>query len=67
MGTFFVTLILLFIIFLIIFSLVKAKRNGRHPSCGGNCASCAGACNCHSEKRNSYETKFQSVDKPIKL
>ncbi|SFI74960.1 hypothetical protein SAMN04487775_105116 [Treponema bryantii] len=46
MGTIIVSITLISIITLIICNLVKAKRAGRHPSCGGHCASCGGACHC---------------------
>lgn len=44
MGTIIVSIILLFTVVLVIYSLIKAKRSGRHPSCGGNCGSCGRAC-----------------------
>ena len=40
MGTLIVSIILLLVIALVIRSLIKEKRSGRHPSCGGNCGSC---------------------------
>lgn len=54
MGTLIVSIILLLIVVLIIRSLIKEKRAGRHPSCGGHCASCAGACHC-SHVSNQYK------------
>ena len=57
MGTLIVSLILVAIVVCIIISMIKAKRAGRHPSCGGHCASCAGACHCaqlqNSQKKNT--------------
>ncbi len=44
MGTIIVSLILLSTVTLIIRSLIKAKKSGNHPSCGGNCNSCGHAC-----------------------
>ncbi len=44
MGTLIVSLILIAIVAAVIFSMIKSKRAGRHPSCGGNCAACGGAC-----------------------
>ena len=44
MGTLIVSIILLLIVALVILSLIKAKRSGRHPSCGGNCGACGHAC-----------------------
>ena len=49
MGTFIVSLILIAIVSAVIISMIKAKRAGRHPSCGGHCASCSGAC--HYQKK----------------
>ena len=40
MGTIIITLILIGIVSLVIASLIKEKRSGRHPSCGGHCGSC---------------------------
>ena len=44
MGTLSVSVILIMLVACIIRSLLKAKRTGRHPSCGGNCASCGHCC-----------------------
>ena len=44
MGTLIVSIILLALVTLVINSIIKAKRAGRHPSCGGNCGSCGHAC-----------------------
>ena len=44
MGTLIVSIILLAIAALVVRSLIKEKRSGRHPSCGGNCGSCGHAC-----------------------
>jgi hypothetical protein len=44
MGTFIVSIILLVIVALVIHSLIKSKRAGKHPSCGGNCGACGHAC-----------------------
>ena len=44
MGTLIVSIILLLIVVLVIRSLIKAKRSGRHPSCGGNCGACGHSC-----------------------
>ena len=45
MGTLIVSIILLAIVTLVINSIIKSKRAGRHPSCGGNCGSCGHVCN----------------------
>ena len=44
MGTLIVSIILLAIVVLVIHSLIKSKRSGRHPSCGGNCGTCGHVC-----------------------
>lgn len=44
MGTLSVSVMLIILVACIIRSLIKAKRTGRHPSCGGNCASCGHCC-----------------------
>lgn len=44
MGTLIVSIILLAFVALVVRSLIKTKRSGRHPSCGGNCGSCGHAC-----------------------
>ncbi len=63
MGTLFVALILAGIVAAIIAFMIKEKRAGRHPSCGGNCASCGGACHCGK----SSETPYSSEEKPISI
>ena len=50
MGTVIVSIILITIVACVIISMVKAKRAGKHCSCGGNCGSCAGACHCGGKK-----------------
>ena len=40
MGTIIISLVLIVIVAIVIASIVKDKRSGRHPSCGGNCGSC---------------------------
>ncbi|MCR4952853.1 MAG: FeoB-associated Cys-rich membrane protein [Treponema sp.] len=50
MGTIFVSAILILIVAAIIVYMVKAKRSGKHPSCGGNCGSCK-ACH-HANNHN---------------
>ena len=44
MGTILVSLILISAVALIIRSMIKAKRSGKHPSCGGNCSACGQKC-----------------------
>ena len=70
MGTFFVGLILLLIVTAIIAFMIKERRTGRHPTCGGDCGSCGGACHCGgncSHTSTSVETSYQSEEKPIKI
>ena len=70
MGTFFVGLILLLIVTAIIAFMIKERRAGRHPTCGGDCGSCGGACHCGgncSHTSTSVETSYQSEEKPIKI
>ena len=66
MGTFIVGLILLLIVTAIIAFIIKERKAGRHPSCGGNCSSCGGACHCAgSSAKKSVETPFVSEEKPL--
>ena len=44
MGTIIISLVLIIIVALVIASIIKDKRSGRHPSCGGNCGSCGHNC-----------------------
>ena len=48
LGTIIITLILILIVAGVITSMVKDKRRGRHPSCGGNCGSCGHSCSAYS-------------------
>ena len=50
MGTFIVLVVLGLIVFLIIRSMVKAKKNGKSISCGGDCKNCGGGC--HQNRKN---------------
>ena len=54
MGTLIVSIILISIVTVIIVSLVKEKRSGRHPSCGGNCGSCGHICNAAYPHASSF-------------
>ncbi|MBP5324284.1 MAG: FeoB-associated Cys-rich membrane protein [Pseudobutyrivibrio sp.] len=47
MGTVIVVLILAAIVAAIIGSMVKARKRGQHPICGGDCGHCGGSCGCH--------------------
>ena len=44
LGTIIVTFLLILTVSIIIASMIKDRRRGRHPSCGGNCGSCGHAC-----------------------
>ncbi len=44
MGTFIVVLILAAIVAAIVYSIVKARKRGEHPACGGDCDHCGGGC-----------------------
>ena len=52
MGTFIVLVVLALIVFLIIRSMVKAKKNGKSISCGGDCKNCGGGC--HQNRKMRY-------------
>lgn len=44
LGTVIVGLTLVAIIFLIIRSMIRDKKNGKSLQCGGDCKSCGGHC-----------------------
>ena len=44
LGTIIISLVLIIIVAAVIASMIKDKRSGRHPSCGGNCGSCGQVC-----------------------
>lgn len=44
MGTFFVGAGLIVIVFLIIKSMIRDKKNGKSIQCGGDCSKCGGGC-----------------------
>lgn len=56
MGTVLVLLILIGIVALIIYSMISDKKEGK-SSCGGNCASCGNACNCHGSTTQEHHKK----------
>ena len=43
-GTVFVGIILLLIVGLIIYSMIRDKKNGKSIQCGGDCKYCGGHC-----------------------
>ncbi|MCD8095300.1 MAG: FeoB-associated Cys-rich membrane protein [Ruminococcus sp.] len=46
-GTLIVGVILAAIVALIIYSMIKDRKQGKR-SCGGNCGCCPNSCNCHA-------------------
>lgn len=44
-GTAFVGIIILAIVGLIIWSMIRDKKNGKSIQCGGDCKHCGGHCN----------------------
>ena len=44
MGTAIVLAVLIGIVFLIVKSMVRDKKNGKSLQCGGDCRSCGGHC-----------------------
>ena len=44
MGTILVAVILAVIVGLIIYSMVRDKKNGKSIQCGGDCKNCGGHC-----------------------
>ena len=57
MGTIIVGIILVALIVLAIVFIIKAKRSGKHPGCGGNCSGCnvCITCTTHNSYLNSEE------------
>jgi hypothetical protein len=44
LGNAIVITILAVVVFFIVKSIIKDKRNGKSPACGGDCSKCGGAC-----------------------
>lgn len=44
MGTIFVAVLVVVIVGLIIYSMVRDKKNGKSIQCGGDCKHCGGHC-----------------------
>ena len=63
MGTIIITLILIGIVTLVIASLIKEKRSGRHPSCGGHCGSCGHNCSAIYQNVNTLKKKKKNLHK----
>ena len=57
MATVIITIILIILIALVIYSLIKAKRSGKHPACSGQCNSCGMYESCSGCK--PHETKTE--------
>ena len=56
MGTIIVGIILVALIVLAIVFIIKAKRSGKHPGCGGQCSSCGLYENCSGcNKKITFE------------
>ncbi len=49
MGTAIISLLLLALVSGVIASIIKDKRKGRHPSCGGHCGSCGHVCSAYQK------------------
>ena len=52
MGTIIVSILLIAIVAGIIFSMIKRKHAGGHPSCGCSCSACGGACSSCSKNHS---------------
>ena len=63
MGTIIITLILIGIVSLVIASLIKEKRSGRHPSCGGHCGSCEHNCSAIYQNVNTFLENQKNLHK----
>lgn len=50
MGTIGVGLILLLAVGFVIRGMVRDKKNGKSPVCGGNCGQCGGHCGYQTKK-----------------
>lgn len=63
MGTIIITLVLIGIVTLVIASLIKEKRSGRYPSCGGHCGSCGHNCSALYKNVNSFLENQKNLHK----
>ncbi len=59
LGTLIVAIILAAIIGLVIYSMVKDKKQGKH-SCGGTCGCCPNSSLCHGGGQSKQESKTSS-------
>ena len=60
MGDFIAAAVLIAIAVLIIRTMVKDRREGKH-SCGGNCGACAASCMCRAKLLSAEEMKKNSL------
>ena len=69
LGSILIAVILIVLISLALWSIIKARRSGRHPSCGGCCSSCAQNYNCSiKEKMNVLNIQpFEMKNIPLVL
>ncbi|MCR4712847.1 MAG: FeoB-associated Cys-rich membrane protein [Treponemataceae bacterium] len=57
-GTVVVSLVLVAVVFLIVRSMIKTKRSGKHVlSCGGNCSACGMCGSCPHHAASSKESR----------
>ncbi|MBQ7538289.1 MAG: FeoB-associated Cys-rich membrane protein [Treponema sp.] len=66
MGNIIVGLLLLAIVSLIILSLVRNKKKGKH-SCSSGCAACAMAGSCHKGKESSQSSKANACSTVLEI
>ena len=66
MGNIIVGLLLLAIVSLIILSLVRNKKKGKH-SCSSGCTACAMAGSCHKGKESSQSSKTKACSTVIEI
>ena len=62
LGTIIITLLLILIVAAVITSMVKDKRRGRHPSCGGNCGSCGHSCSAYTHVNAFLQNQKKNCD-----
>ena len=61
LGTIIIILLLILIVAAVITSMVKDKRRGRHPSCGGNCGSCGHSCSAYTHV-NTFLENYKNIN-----
>ena len=54
-GTIAAAAIIALAVFLIIRSMIKDKKKGKSPSCGGNCSCCSMGCACRHASENDSD------------